>query len=288
MRDALAWPPPLHPMLPVQLHARKGDDDECRIAVLTLRDPLSWRRTSTRPHGGGALRHCRRHLHQPAPSRSPSRQSLRPDPPSSFMSFLSPSSGTAGGPATHELASLFRLVDRDQSGSISRHELSQLLHSLNLHPTSQSALDSLIQACDSNDDGEIDWHEFTHLMQLHSRSSTASRRDSERGGRSELLEALAAFSAPPAAAPTLRGQQRARSGTRGGGVGVAESSRRASALAFAPSASALSLPMLEKAMDVFHMPTGNRALDEKRAAWREMLQQLQVDGAGGFHHQQLL
>ena len=198
------------------------------------------------------------------------------------MSSLSPSSTPlpAASPAADELASLFRLVDRDQSGSISRHELSQLLSSLNLHPASQTALDHLIQACDTNDDGEIDWEEFVHLMNHH-HSSGHSLRDNDRG-RGDLLDALAAFSAttPAAAAAMSAIDRRSRSPTRGSVVAMAESRR-----SLGPSAAALSLPMLEKAVEMFHAPTGNRALDERRATWQEMLQQLRVDGAGGFHYQ---
>ena len=144
-----------------------------------------------------------------------------------------------------QLQSLFQLVDRDRSGFISRHELSQLFHSLHL-PASHVDIELLIQSCDSNDDGEIDWHEFLNVMRMHSRA--LQRGDRTRGKeREDLLEALKAFEGPHA--------------------GV------------------LSVDMLERAMELFHPATGESATrDARQTRLMEMIQHLQVDGAGGFHY----
>lgn len=81
------------------------------------------------------------------------------------------------------LQSLFQLVDRDHSGSISKLELASLLRSLHL-TTSQAELDSLISSCDTNNDGEIDYEEFIHVM---------SRRQQAAHRREELVDAFRAF-----------------------------------------------------------------------------------------------
>ena len=106
-----------------------------------------------------------------------------------------------------QLRSLFHLVDRDQSGSITKQELASLLHTLNsprtttsttitthhTHspptrplalPTTSSAIDSLIAECDTNNDGEIDYTEFATVM---------SKRAGSRHSREEVLDAMKVF-----------------------------------------------------------------------------------------------
>lgn len=112
-------------------------------------------------------------------------------------------------PAEHrQLRSLFHLVDRDQSGSITKQELASLLHTLNSPrnttrpntanphshrppphpplalPTSSAAIDSLIAECDINNDGEIDYAEFAAVM---------SKRAGCRYSREEVLDAMRVF-----------------------------------------------------------------------------------------------
>ena len=107
-------------------------------------------------------------------------------------------------PAEHrQLRSLFHLVDRDQSGSITKQELASLLHTLNsprtarhTHPASHpshpqlalpatsEAIDALISECDINNDGEIDYTEFATVM---------SKRAGCKYTREEVLDAMRVF-----------------------------------------------------------------------------------------------
>ena len=102
-------------------------------------------------------------------------------------------------PAEHrQLRSLFHLVDRDQSGSITKQELASLLHTLHSpRPASASSgqprasplesIDALISECDTNNDGEIDYNEFAAVM---------SKRAGSRHTREEVLDAMRVFEAP--------------------------------------------------------------------------------------------
>jgi hypothetical protein len=92
-------------------------------------------------------------------------------------------SGYLSAADQRHLASLFSLVDRDRSGSISKQEFSYLLRSLNLS-ASHSELDALIDSCDKNQNGEIDYDEFVQVM---------SRRQQTEHRRQELMDAFAAF-----------------------------------------------------------------------------------------------
>ena len=154
------------------------------------------------------------------------------------MSSLTPSE-------YRQLQSLFHLVDRDHSGSISRHEFSQLLRSLRLS-ASHAEIDLLIQACDINDDGEIDWSEFLQVM---------NQQQAHGATREELRDALRAFEGP-----------------------------RDSPAGQRPRVGVLSVAMVERAMELFHRDAPDAALGDRRKALRQMLQHTRVDGGGGFHY----
>ena len=176
-----------------------------------------------------------------------------------------------------QLRSLFQLVDRDQSGSITKQELASLLTTLNsprsarpTHtpqlshphlalPTTSEAIDSLIAECDTNHDGEIDYAEFAAVM---------SKRAGSRYGREEVMDAMRMFEA------------------RGGGGGQ------------------LSVELVERAvrmLDVSGMEMrggsgggsggynadGAFGLEEKRQQMLDMLAQLRVDYGGRFAYEQV-
>ena len=217
----------------------------------------------------------------PPPSRLPTAmQSPRADE-SPRRGVLSPRRRSVLSPRRvpvvddRQLRSLFQLVDRDKSGFISRHELSQLFHSLHLQ-VSQVDVDLLIQSCDSNDDGEIDWHEFLQVMHTHSRQQQRGGDKTRDREREELLEALRAFEGP---AP-IDGRQPLQTEPH-----PQPSSGRRGLEVVGPRAGVLNVSMLDTAMELFHPVTGDAARDAKYRRMREMLQHLQVDGAGGFHYQ---
>ena len=152
-----------------------------------------------------------------------------------------------------QLRSLFQLVDRDKSGFISRHELSQLFHSLHLQ-VSQVDVDLLIQSCDSNDDGEIDWHEFLQVMHTHSRQQQRGGDKTRDREREELLEALRAFEGP---AP-IDGRQPLQTEPHS-----QPSSGRRGLEVVGPRAGVLNVAMLDTAMELFPPGHGDAARDAK-------------------------
>ena len=162
-------------------------------------------------------------------------------------------SGDLSAADQRQLASLFSLVDRDHSGSISKQEFTYLLRSLQL-TASQSELDALIDSCDTNQNGEIDYDEFVQVM---------SRRQQTEHRRQELMDAFAAFEAPAAG-----GRARQRSAADGRRSGV------------------LSMELLEKAVEMF-LADGEDGSDERKSAMLDLLQTLPVDAGGGFHYEQV-
>lgn len=63
-----------------------------------------------------------------------------------------------------ELRDAFRVFDADDSGSISRSELKQLM--INLGQTlSDAEVDAMMEMVDTNNDGEISFPEFKAMMQ---------------------------------------------------------------------------------------------------------------------------
>ena len=187
-----------------------------------------------------------------------------------------------------QLRSLFHLVDRDQSGSITKQELASLLHTLNsprsthtnhtTHHTTQplalpatsEAIDALISECDTNNDGEIDYNEFATVM---------SKRAGCKYTREEVLDAMRVF-----------GVRGVRKGVSGGGSGE------------------LSVELLERAVRMLDMggvqlsggasgsATGGAGsgdsesvlgVEEKRLQMLDMLAQLKVDYGGRLAYEQV-
>ena len=189
-------------------------------------------------------------------------------------------------PAEHrQLRSLFHLVDRDQSGSITKQELASLLHTLNsprsarptygssqptaaVHPqlalpTSSDAIDSLIAECDTNNDGEIDYSEFATVM---------SRRAGSKYSREEVLDAMRVFEPRSGGAGQLSVELleravrmldvggvelRGGTGSGSGGSGAADSAE------------------------------GVVGVEEKRRQMLDMLDQLKVNYGGRFAYEQV-
>jgi len=82
-----------------------------------------------------------------------------------------------------ELASVFRVFDKDNSGSITKDELISFFKNLNI-TIDEKALDKTIAEVDDNGNGEIDFNEFVVLM--HSTPKSDKKID-------ELREAFKVF-----------------------------------------------------------------------------------------------
>ncbi|CAM6115743.1 unnamed protein product [Calypogeia fissa] len=63
-----------------------------------------------------------------------------------------------------ELQDIFSRFDRDRDGSVTVLELSSLLRSLGLKPTSAEAFEELITKADENNNGLIEFEEFANLI----------------------------------------------------------------------------------------------------------------------------
>jgi Ca2+-binding EF-hand superfamily protein len=81
---------------------------------------------------------------------------------------------------------MFKLVDRDASGSITKSEFAALFRTLNLQVTPID-LDAMIVDMDKNDDGEIQLNEFIACM---------STRVATKYTADQVKAAFAAFSTP--------------------------------------------------------------------------------------------
>lgn len=80
----------------------------------------------------------------------------------------STNSGGAGGLKAHaisrEIRDLFNQIDRDKSGQISAHELTEVCKIMGMPPSALEEIDSLMTAVDKDGSGEIDLLEFATAM----------------------------------------------------------------------------------------------------------------------------
>jgi Ca2+-binding EF-hand superfamily protein len=69
----------------------------------------------------------------------------------------------------NRLMQVFKLVDKDGSGTISKEELFEFFN-LDSDPESQKYIQTMVDEADINGDGEISFQEFLHVMkQLHNK-----------------------------------------------------------------------------------------------------------------------
>jgi len=61
-----------------------------------------------------------------------------------------------------DLREAFELFDKDNSGSISAHELASVMRALGQNPTAEE-IEDMVNGIDDNSDGEIDFQEFVSL-----------------------------------------------------------------------------------------------------------------------------
>lgn len=61
---------------------------------------------------------------------------------------------------------IFKGLDSDNSGKISKQEIKKVLNEVNINNTSAAFIDKVIDGCDKNGDGEIDYLEFLEAMGL--------------------------------------------------------------------------------------------------------------------------
>jgi calcium-dependent protein kinase len=69
----------------------------------------------------------------------------------------------------NRLMQIFKLVDKDGSGTITKEELFEFFN-LDSDPESQKYIQNMVEETDKNGDGEISFQEFLDVMkQLHSK-----------------------------------------------------------------------------------------------------------------------
>jgi Ca2+-binding EF-hand superfamily protein len=61
---------------------------------------------------------------------------------------------------------VFQSFDKDRSGKISKKEFKEILEETGMTQISGKLIDDLVETCDRNKDGEIDYLEFLETMKL--------------------------------------------------------------------------------------------------------------------------
>ena len=61
---------------------------------------------------------------------------------------------------------VFQSFDKDKSGKISSKEFSEILNEAGLTQISGHLVEDLIESCDKDNDGEIDYVEFLESMKI--------------------------------------------------------------------------------------------------------------------------
>jgi calmodulin len=82
---------------------------------------------------------------------------------------------TAKSSASPELHEIFRLVDRDGQGSISRDELMELMSMLNIDVSAEE-VGEMIREMDSDGNDEIDFDEFAVVMAKKVSASSSAEK----------------------------------------------------------------------------------------------------------------
>ena len=62
---------------------------------------------------------------------------------------------------------MFQSFDKDRSGKISKKEFKEILEETGMTQISGKLIDDLVETCDRNKDGEIDYLEFLETMKLN-------------------------------------------------------------------------------------------------------------------------
>lgn len=62
---------------------------------------------------------------------------------------------------------MFQSFDKDKSGKISKKEFKEILEETGMTHISGKLIDDLVETCDRNKDGEIDYLEFLETMKLN-------------------------------------------------------------------------------------------------------------------------
>ena len=65
------------------------------------------------------------------------------------------------------LKHVFQSFDKDKSGKISKKEFKEILEEAGVTQLPGKAIDELVESCDRNKDGEIDYMEFLESMKLN-------------------------------------------------------------------------------------------------------------------------
>ena len=80
------------------------------------------------------------------------------------------------------------MLDEDGGGTIDRSELEVFLRVVQIQST-EAELDANIRVVDENDDGELDFDEFRHLISVLAQAE-ARRREDDPGARPSKTPAL--------------------------------------------------------------------------------------------------
>ena len=70
---------------------------------------------------------------------------------------------SSGRNSKEELLEAFKVFDKNNDGFIDREELKRVMNALDQEVTDQEA-EEMINKCDINGDGKVDYHEFVNMM----------------------------------------------------------------------------------------------------------------------------
>jgi Ca2+-binding EF-hand superfamily protein len=82
-----------------------------------------------------------------------------------FTEFLTLMKSRISRDPNYELKLAFDMIDTDHSGTVSISELRSLMKKCNQF-LSEEEIDAIMQECDINGDGELDFDEFKKLMEF--------------------------------------------------------------------------------------------------------------------------